>query len=232
MESGIEKYIKMLKSVPHFKGFKASDLIKIINSGHLKQYRKDRRIYLEGDRSSGMYVLFTGKVHLCNYGCEGQIQIISIIEPVIMFNEITAIDGGPNPATAIAVKDCLTWNIGYEAFENLVKQYPDPTIGLAMLRVMAGRTRELIDLCGDLSFSSVLSRSAKLIYDLSEKGTKPINRGEYPLTDLSARVATAPESISRSLSWLCKREIISSDRNQITVTNVQGLLDIALQETG
>jgi CRP-like cAMP-binding protein len=101
-----------------------------------------------------------------------------------------------------------------------------------MLRVMAGRTRELIDLCGDLSFSSVLSRSAKLIYDLSEKGTKPINRGEYPLTDLSARVATAPESISRSLSWLGKREIISSDRNQITVTNVQDLLDIALQETG
>ncbi len=228
----MEKYVKLLKSVPHFKGLKPSDLLRIVNSGHLKQYRKDRYIYTEGERSAGMFVLFTGKVHLCNYSCEGQTQIFSMIEPVIMFNEITAIDGGPNPATAVAVKDCLTWNIDYEAFKNLVKQYPDPRIGLALLRVMASRTRELIDLCGDLSFRSVLSRSAKLIYDLSEKGTKPINRGEYPLTDLSARVATAPESISRSLSWLGKREIISSDRNQITVTNVQDLLDIALQETG
>ena len=227
----MEKYVKLLKGVPHFKGLKPSDLLRIINSGHLKQYRKDRHIFTEGESGAGMFVLFTGKVHLCNYSCEGQIQIFSMIEPVIMFNEITAIDGGPNPATAIAVKDCLTWNIDYIAFENLVKQYPDPTIGLALLRVMAGRTRELIDLCGDLSFRSVLSRSAKLIYDLSENGTKSINRSDYPLTDLSARVATAPESISRSLSWLNKRRIISTDRNLITVINVPDLLEIALQES-
>ena len=227
----MEKYVNLLKGVPHFKGLKPSDLLRIINSGHLKHYRKDRYIYTEGESSAGMFVLFSGKVHLCNYGCEGQMQIYSMIEPVIMFNEVTAIDGGPNPATAIAVKDCLTWNIGFEAFENLVKQYPDPTIGLAMLRVLAGRTRDLIDLCGDLSFRSVLSRSAKLIYDLSEKGTKPINRSEFPLTDLSARIATAPESVSRSLSWLNKREIIATDRNLITVINVSDLLEIALQET-
>jgi CRP/FNR family transcriptional regulator len=227
----MEKYVKLMKDVPHFKGLKPFDLLRIVNSGRLKQYWKGRHIYTEGERSAGMFVLFTGKVHLCNYSCEGQIQIFSMIEPVIMFNEITAIDGGPNPATAIAVKDCLTWNIDYEAFENLVKQYPDPNIGLAMMRVMAGRTRELIDLCGDLSFRSVLSRSAKLIYDLSENGTIPINRSDYPLTDLSARVATAPESISRSLSWLDKREIISTDRNLITVINVDDLLEIAFRES-
>jgi CRP-like cAMP-binding protein len=227
----MEKYVELLRSVPHFKGFKPSDLLKIINSGNLKRFKKDRYIYAEGESSAGMFVLFSGKVHLCNYSCEGQMQIFSMIEPVIMFNEVTAIDGGTNPATAIAVKDSLTWNIGYEAFENLVKQYPDPAIGLAMLRLMAGRTRELIDLCGDLSFRSVLSRSAKLIYDLSEKGSKPIKRSDFPLTDLSARIGTAPESISRSLSWLNKRQIITTDRNAITVINVPDLLEIALEET-
>ena len=227
----MEKYVKLLNGVPHFKSFKPSDLLKIINSGRIKQYRKDRQIYREGDTSAGMFVLFTGKVHLCNYSCEGQIQIFSMIEPVIMFNEITAIDGGPNPATAIAVKDCLTWNIGYEAFENLVKQYPDPAIGLAMLRVMAGRSRDLIALCGDLSFRPVISRCAKLLFDLSKNGTKPIVRKEYPLSDLSARVATAPESISRSLSWLCKKGIITTDRNLITIINVDDLKEIAFQET-
>ena len=227
----MEKYVELLKGVPHFKGFKPSDLLKIINSGSLKRFKKDRYIYAEGASSAGMFVLFSGKVHLCNYSCEGQMQIFSMIEPVIMFNEVTAIDGGLNPASAIAVKDSLTWNIGFEAFENLVRQYPDPSIGLALLRVMAGRTRELIDLCSDLSFRSVLSRSAKLIYDLSENGTKPINRSEFPLTDLSARVATAPESISRSLSWLNKRKIITTDRIKITVINVTDLLEIALEES-
>jgi CRP/FNR family transcriptional regulator len=227
----MEKYINLLKSVPHFMGLKPSDLLRIINSGHIKHYKKDVHIYTESGSSAGMFVLFSGKVHLCNYSCEGQIQIFSIIEPVIMFNEITAIDGGPNPATAIAVKDCLTWNIGYEAFEKLVRQYPDPTIGLAMLRVLASRTRDLIELCGDLSFRPVLSRCAKLIYDLSDSGKNPIVRNEYPLTDLSARVATAPESVSRSLSWLVRKGIISTDRNLITVNNVDDLLEIALRES-
>ncbi len=227
----MEKYIKLLSSVPHFKNLKPSDVLRIINSGHLKKYRKDNFIYYKAESSAGMYVLFSGKVHLCNYSCDGQIQIFSIVEPVIMFNEITAIDGGPNPATAIAVKDCLTWNISFEAFEKLVKQYPDPAIGLAMMRVLAARTRELITLCGDLSFQPVLSRCAKLILELSEHGSKMIDRSEFPLSDLSARVATAPESISRSLSWLDKQGLISTDRNQISVLNAKELLEIVIQES-
>jgi len=231
MERIMEKYVKILSNVSHFNKLKPSDLLKIINSGHLKRYRKDQFIYQQGDPGSGMYVLFSGKVHICNYNCDGQIQIFSIIEPVIMFNELTAIDGEPNPATAIAVKDCLTWNIDYEAFEFLVKQYPDPAVGLAMMRVLAGRTRSLINLCGDLSFRSVLSRCVKLILELCNDGTKTIDRREFPLADLAARVATAPESISRSLSWLDKRGLISCDRHQITVKNAEALLDMVLEES-
>lgn len=230
-ERGMEKYIKLLSSVSHFNNLKPSDLLRIINSGHLKRYRKGTFIYQQGDTSAGMYVLFSGKVHICNYNCDGQIQIFSIIEPVIMFNELAAIDGEPNPATALAVKDCLTWNIDYEAFEHLVKQYPDPTLGLAMMRLLASRTRNLITLCGDLSFRSVLSRCVKLILELSNDGTKPIDRSEFPLSDLAARVATAPESISRSLSWLDKRGLISCDRNKISVQNAAALLDIVIEKS-
>jgi len=199
----MEKYIKLLSSVSHFNNLKPSDLLRIINSGHLKRYRKGTFIYQQGDPSA----------------------------PVIMFNELAAIDGEPNPATALAVKDCLTWNIDYESFEHLVKQYPDPTVGLAMMRLLASRTRNLITLCGDLSFRSVLSRCVKLILELSNDGTKPIDRSEFPLSDLAARVATAPESISRSLSWLDKRGLISCDRNKISVQNAAALLDIVIGES-
>ena len=148
-----------------------------------------------------------------------------------MFNEVTAIDGEPNPATAIAVKDCLTWNIGYEDFENLVRKYPDPVLGLAMMRVLAGRTRELIDLCGDLTFKTVVSRCAKLILELSENGAKSIHRHEFPLADLSALLATAPESVSRSLSWLDKQGLIKTDRTHISVLKAEELLKIVTIES-
>jgi len=222
----MEEYTKLLSSVSYFKNLRPADLLGIINSGQLKRYKKDRYIYIKADPSAGMYVLFSGKVHLCNYGCDGQSQIFSTIEPVTMFNEVTAIDGGPNPATAMAVKDCLTWNIGFESFENLVKKFPDPVVGLAMMRVLAGRTRELIDLCGDLTFRTVVSRCAKLILELSENGKNNIDRREFPLVDLSALLATAPESVSRSLSWLDKEGLIKTDRNLISILNPDELLNI------
>ena len=226
----MEEYTKLLSNVSYFKNLSPSELLRIINSGQLKRFRKDKYIYFKAEPASGMFVLFSGKVHLCNYGCDGQSQIFSTIEPVTMFNEVTAIDGGPNPATALAVKDCLTWNIGYEDFENLVKKFPDPVVGLAMMRVLAGRTRELIDLCGDLTFRTVVSRCAKLILELSHKGTKGIDRHEFPLADLSALLATAPESVSRSLSWLDKQGFIATDRTHITVIKPEELQKIVSTE--
>jgi len=227
----MEKYIKLLRGVPHFKNLTSADLLRIINSGRLRHYKKDKYIYYKDDPSEGMFVLFSGKVHLCNYSCDGQSQIFSIIEPVTMFNEVTAIDGGLNPATAIAVKPCLTWNISFQNFEGLVKEYPDPVVGLAMMRVLAGRTRELITLCGDLSFSPVLSRCAKLILELSDHGDKRIARQEFPLSDLSSLVATAPESVSRSLSWLDKQGLIKTDRNYISVEDIEGLTELTERES-
>lgn len=219
----MEKYAKLLGNVWYFRHLSMKDLLTIVNSGQLKRFRADAVIFQELNPATGMFVLFTGKVHLCRLSPSGQVQILSVVEPVTMFNEVTAIDGGPNPYTAVAMKDCLTWNIRHEAFEELVKRYPDPVIGLAMLRVLAGRTRSLINLCEDLSFRSVVARIAKLILDLSDGGEKQIDRHEHPIRDLSASIATVPETISRTLRYLVDRGLIECTRRRITVINLEEL---------
>ena len=223
----MEKYAKILGEAWPFHHLKPRDLIRIVNSGHLMRYRADSVIFLESEPGAGMFVLFSGKVHLYRYSAEGQTQLIYTVKPTTMFNELTAIDDGPNPFTAIAVKDCLTWNIKTESFQNLVKCYPDPTIGFALLRVLAMRTRLLLDQCEDLSFRSVLARVAKLILKLSDDGLKTIDRQEYPIMDLAASIAVAPETISRSLSSLNDQGIISCTRKHITVLEINPLLDAA-----
>jgi len=223
----MENYAKILGGVWHFRHLKPSDLVRIVNSGQVKRFRADSLIFHESAPSAGMFVLFSGKVHLCKFGFDGQFQIISVIEPVIMFNEVAAIDGSTNPFTAIAVKDCIAWNISYQAFEELVKCYPDPMIGLAMLRVLAMRTRLLLDRCEDLSFRPALARTAKLILELSDNGIKPIDRYEYPIKDLAANIATVPETISRSLSCLNDDGLISCSRRYINVLQVEELFRVA-----
>jgi CRP-like cAMP-binding protein len=218
---------KLLGRVWHFRKLKLTDLQRIVTAGKMRRFRSGTLIFQEAEPGAGMFVLFSGKVHLCKLGPSGQEQIISIIEPVIMFNELTAIDGGLNPFTAICVEDSLTWNIDHESFLDLVQRYPDPEIGLGLLRVLSARTRMLIGRCDDLSFRPVVARTAKLLLELSEKGTKIINRREHPIKDMSARIATVPEAISRSLKTLKEEEYIEYTRTEVSVLDSHGLAELA-----
>jgi CRP-like cAMP-binding protein len=223
----IENLSKVLSRVWHFRHLKFKDLQLIVSAGQMKQFKAQSIIFQETGPSAGMFVLLSGKVHLCKLSPNGHEQIISIIRPVIMFNELTAIDGGQNPYTAIAMEKCNTWNIQHEAFHNLVNQYPDPRVGLGLLRILSARTRLLINRCEDLSFRPVRSRTAKLLLDVSDGGSNTIERKNHPIRELAASIATVPEVFSRSLSVLKEEALIEVTRSHIKILDVKGLAEVA-----
>jgi CRP-like cAMP-binding protein len=103
-------------------------------------------------------------------------------------------------------------------------------IGLGLLRVLAARTRNLMAQYEDLSFRSVLARTAKLLLDLSERGARPIRRHEYPNADMAARISTVPEALSRSLQVFRKNGDITCTRATITVNQPETLEKFARVE--
>jgi CRP/FNR family transcriptional regulator len=220
-----EALIDKLRTVRHFQKLTTKDLFTIVTSGSVHRHAAGMAIYDEATPGAGMFVLIQGKVHLCKYGPQGQATIMSVIEPVIMFNEITVLDGGPNPATAVAVKDCLVWQILPESFQALLQQIPQ--VGLSLLRVLATRNRQLISHYEDLSFRSVIARTAKLILDLSGYGRHPILRRDCGIEEMARRIASVPEAISRSLNIIKGRGLIQVDRREIRVLEVEKLTDLA-----
>ena len=173
-----------LAKVSHFRALPLHGVAAIVAAGRVRRYPAGGTIFLEGEPCAGMFVLFSGQVHICKPGPQGQEQIIGIIEPVIMFNEVAVLDGGPNPTTAVAAKDCVTWSISHSAFHALMTRFP--VVGLSLLRVLAARNRALIARCDDLSYRSVQARLAKLLLDLSGQGTRPVPRREQSIRQLSA----------------------------------------------
>jgi CRP/FNR family transcriptional regulator len=221
----------ILKRVWHFRHLSTSDLRTIVSAGRLQRFKTDTFIFQAGEPSAGMFVLLSGKVYLSKLGPTAQEQIIATIVPVIMFNELTVMDCGPNPYTAVAARNCITWNIECQAFQNLVRTYPDPEIGLGLLKILASRTRLLINRCDDLASLPVMARTAKLLLELSSSGKHPIRRQEYPIRDLAAHIASVPEVISRSLKQLKEEGCIDYDRQEITVLDVDHLMELAQIET-
>jgi CRP/FNR family transcriptional regulator len=214
-----------LKTVSHFRNLSLAELTTIVTSGRIRRFQANAVIFTENDPCAGMFVLMKGRVHLCKLGPRGQVNIMAIIEPVIMFNEVAVLDGGPNPLTAIAMENSLVWQVSHESFQTLIESIPQ--VGLSLLRVLAMRNREMIIHYEDLSFRSVVARTAKLLLDLSDNGHRTINRCNCSIEEMASRVASVPEAISRSLNVIKSSGTIRVSRTEIAVVSSRKLAELA-----
>ena len=215
-----QQLAERLGKVSHFMKLSLADRLAIILAGQMRLFSPDTVIFSEQEPCAGMFVLLKGHVHICKLGPQGQQTIIADITPVIMFNEVAILDGGPNPYTAIAMQNCFAWHISYQAYQRLLLRFAKDKymeVALGLLDIMASRYRQLLDSYADLSFLSVPVRVAKLIYELSQMGTQPIIRRETSINEMAAHISTVPEAISRSLNLLRCQGIIHTSRTQITV---------------
>jgi CRP-like cAMP-binding protein len=211
----LENLIGRIGNVPHFKGMPETALKEIVYAGQILNYPADSILFTEGGPASGLYVIFKGQIHLYRLGVQGQEVIIATVNPVVMFNECTAIDGNPNPVTAVATQVCVVWRVPANRFQSLVERYPQ--VGTGLLRMMAQRNRQLLARYEDLFSLPVLGRTAKILLDLSQWGQVSINRYNHSNQKMAALAATVPEAVSRSIKKFKEMDILDSDRTQITI---------------
>lgn len=221
----VEKLIERMRSVPHFQNTPEEVIRDIVLSGQVIHSQKGETIFHEGLDCAGLFVLFQGKVDLVKTGIQGQETIIMVIKPVIMFNEVSVLDGGPNPVTAKAMQDCIMWRISCEAYQGLMVRYP--RVGTGLLRVLAKRNRAMLDHIEDLSSRPVLARTAKVLLDLSLNGQNLINRSVHSNNEIAALVSSVPGAISRSLKNIRQMGLIECSRNHITIVKAQELTALA-----
>lgn len=221
----LHRLAESLRSVKHFQHLSLIEIINVVSAGQVRRFLADETIFYEGQPSAGMHVLINGLVHLCKIGPQGQVNIIKVVHPISMFNEVTVLDGSENPVCAQAAQDCIIWQISYEPFQKLLLRHPEIAVGL--LKVLATRNRQLIAHYADLSFRPVQARVAKLLLELSDNGQMNIPRSEHSISQMAARIASVPEAVSRSLGELARRGLIFSTRTELRVLNVNALREAA-----
>lgn len=214
-----------LATVSPFKNLPITACQDIVGSGEVTTLTKGQIIFIEDEPCSGLYVLLRGKIHLCKISVEGQQSIISIIKPVIMFNEVPTLDGGPNPVTAQAAAQSTIWRMSRENFQILARRYPE--IPLSLLPVLANRNRALLTFAEDVTFRTVKARTAKILLALSEGGRRVIDRRENPSHIMAARAATVTEPFCRAMRVMLHNGVIDYTRTTITVRDPAQLARIA-----
>ncbi len=221
----LDELSNQLAKVSHFSQLPISEVRAIISTGRIQTYSQDEILFLENEPGMGLFVLLSGQVQLCKLSPEGQVAILSVFEPVIMFNEVPALDHGPNPATAIALSDIIVWRMDSRNLDALLVKHPQIASGL--LRLMASRNRHLVSHFEDLSFRSVLARTAKILLELSNHGAHPVDRRKNPNHQMAGRIATIPEAFSRSLGIFKVNADILCTHKSIQVLRPDHLQELA-----
>jgi CRP-like cAMP-binding protein len=217
----IPDLISRMSSISFFAKLSFSEQKKIIQAGSIKKYSPGEIILEEGMPCPGLFVLIKGEVYLKKIGPEGHYHTINVLTPVSMFNEVPVLDDGKNPVSAFSGKDSIIWRIDKGKFLTIIKT--NSSLAIGFLSMMARRNRSMLSQYEDISFLKVHNRLAKLLYELSNEGTRIIIREKHTILELAERIGTVPEVLCRAIKTLREQGLIETSRSEIKVNKVNNL---------
>lgn len=206
---------ELLSNHPFFRGMDRAALEQIACYFRARTYHRGEIILLEGDCDSGVYFVQRGVVKILRSSEDGRTQTLTLIGPGHSFNEVPAVDGGPNPASAEAMTECTVYSVSRVDFTRLLDQYPQ--ISRAMLVAFAARLRQLVELASDLTLRTVPQRLAKLLLEQAHIA------GQLTQHEMAERLGTVREVIGRSLRALADEGLLRVEGHRIVITNPEGL---------
>jgi CRP/FNR family cyclic AMP-dependent transcriptional regulator len=131
-----DRRTELIGGCPLFRGLDATGLGAIAGAAIEVDFPAERVIARQGEIGTGFFVVVDGMVRVSRDGA-----VVARLGPGEFFGELSVLDGGPRVAqvTAEVPTRCLalaSWD-----FERVLRE--EPGIALAVLRVVAGRLREI-----------------------------------------------------------------------------------------
>lgn len=194
----------------------------LARSARVARYPRRTAIFHEGDEPTALYGVISGAVKVYRDLPNGRQRILEVIEPGRAFAVVPALDGNPLPASAMTLPDSELAVFPRRVLMAHLKSSPQAM--LAAVEDLCASSRHLQErLWSELSYRSVPQRTAGLLLRLAEEWGHVGPGGritlELPLTrtEMAESLGAPRESISRALSALVKRGIISLEGDRLTI---------------
>ena len=214
-----------LRRIPMFATLGTSDLAHVAAVAVERAYDRGDIIILEGDRAGALHYVRSGLVKIFKTSPEGKEQVLRLIGPGHTFNDVPALDGGPNPASAGALEPSVVYAVGSAELRRLIAERPG--VAEAAVRTMAAALRHLVALVEDLSFRHVTARVAKILLDQEESAQQGPTSHQLTQHEMAAMAGTVREMIGRALKELEAAEAIAMRQGHAVVLDRARLRQLA-----
>ncbi len=214
---------RLLLTVPFFASLDEADLAHVAAVTVERRFERGDIILLEGDLGGALHFVCEGRIKIFKTSPDGKEQVLRLITAGATFNDVPALDGGPNPASAAAMEPTTVLVTGRADLQRLIRERPG--VAAAAIRTLAAALRHLVSVVESLSFHHVSGRVAGILYEqemANQQGGQP-----YRLTqqEMAAMAGTAREMVGRALKELESLGAIEMRHGRVVV------IDTALLKT-
>ena len=199
-----------------FDSFTESEIALLSPSLSLKKVRKGEQIFSEGLEAKAFFVVISGKVKIYKLSPDGKEHTLHIQSAGDLVAEAAIFDSMAYPASCAAMEDSTLVRISREGFINLLKKHPE--LSLKMMSAYSKRLRQFVSKIEELSMRDIRSRLAGYLIRNSkmEKGIATC-RLKYSKKELASLLGTIPETLSRALSFLKQKGLITEKDKSIII---------------
>lgn len=187
-----------------------------------KHVQKGDIIFSDGMPAQAFYIIVSGSAKIYKLSADGNEQIIHIHHSGELMAEAIIFEFKTYPAFCEALEDTDLLRFSKKSFLEILRQAPELTFNI--MSAYSRRLRQLINKIEELSLHNIKSRLAVYLLKNSKMiDNIPVCTLKLSKKDLAAVLGTIPETLSRTLQFFKKEEIIDVSKDEIIILDIERL---------
>lgn len=216
---------------------RALDLFAMLDGGQLeqlargavaKEYETGDVLFLEGQPCQGLWIIAEGAAQIVKTTPQGRQLVLATQAAPSAVAEVPVFDGGPYPASVIAVQPTCALLLLKQEFLGMCRAQPD--LALHFLQAFGKRLRHLVGLAERVTFGTIRQRLALDLLERANLVGVDSFQMEETQEQLAARLGTVREVISRNLGRFQAEGLLRLERRAVVIANRAGLESEAATE--
>jgi CRP/FNR family transcriptional regulator len=198
------------------------------------RYHRNQILFFEGGIAQHLFALHSGLVKIVKSLENGKERITGVLFPGELFG-LESLTDAAYPLTAVALRDCEICAAPREEFSTYMRTNPEIAIG--MVKFLVGELKRVRTAVTDMSFKDARMKMATFLLSListdstnGEKGSAPASSTlTLPLSrqEISEVLELSPETISRTLSYFRKEQMVVARGRHMVIQNRAALEGMA-----
>jgi CRP/FNR family transcriptional regulator, cyclic AMP receptor protein len=192
-----------LKKIPFLSDLSDEVLISLAEKAKPAKFPKQATIIMEGDETSSLYIMLSGKVRVFSSDDKSKEITLLIQEPGSYFGELALLTDEPRSATVVTLETTTCGIISKSDFINWLRVHPD--VAIALLGVLSKKIRQLTDKVRLMALSNVYERTVKALQAMVVvEGNVNIIHNRPTQQDLASMVGASREMVNKIMHELTK----------------------------